>query len=137
MIMQKSPSEIDWDRLLRVTSERRLVLPLRETFTYLVNLLDASIPPEVIQKLEGMEVSKTELWEHQIRKRSPGWTGNLPRYWFDYVRLSREEVDLTLQPNFTGFPKYLQTLWALDHLWHVPFKVGRKGMRRVWRRVLG
>ena len=137
MIMQNSPSQIDWERMLRVSSKHRLVLPLREILIYLVKLLDLAIPQEIIQRLESMEVSKTELWEHQIRKRSNGWTGNLPRYWFNYARLSRKEKASTLQFNFTGFPKYLQTLWTLDHLWQVPVHAGYKGMRRVWKRVLG
>lgn len=135
MIMQKSGSEVEWDRLLRLTKKRRLVLPIFETLANLVDLLDAPIPSEVIQELNGIEVSKTELWEHKVRKGSLGLVSSLLKAWFGYSRLSRDELDAPLQPSFSGFPNFLGEIWELDHIWQVPIEAGRKGIRRFRRRL--
>ena len=100
-----------------------------------MSLLGLPVPYEVIQDLQRIIVSKTELWEHKIRKGFLGWVGSLPKAWFDYSRLSRDELDAPLQPSFSGFPYFLGDIWELDHIWQVPIEAGRKGIRRFRRRL--
>jgi len=136
VIVQQASSEIEWDRLLHITKKQRLFFPIYQTLSILAGLLDMPIPPELIKKLEGMEVSTAEVQEHQIRSAAHGLLGSLPTDWFDYLRLTQDELGVPLVPSYTGFPNYLEGKWALDHTWQLPFEAIRKGIRRLRKRLV-
>ena len=134
MILNSSP-EIDWNRLVTQARQRRLVLSLRKALTYLRDLLDTPIPPTILQRLQQIPLSKIERLEYQANTRVPGPMGGLPMAWFLYLR--RSPSTSTLPPRLIGFPKYLQYLWAVEHLWQLPFVMASKGKRRMtsWSRT--
>ena len=134
MILNSSPT-IDWQRLVSQARQRRLVLPLREALTYLRDLLDAPIPPAILQHLQEIPVSKIERLEYQVNTRVPGPMGGVPMAWFLYLRLSPSAS--TLPQRLIGFPKYLQDTWAVEHLSQLPFVMASKGKRRIttWSRT--
>ncbi|MGB0383492.1 MAG: nucleotidyltransferase domain-containing protein [Ardenticatenaceae bacterium] len=133
-ILNTSP-EIDWNRLVMQASQRRLLLPLREALTYLRELLDAPIPPAILTTLQQMRLSKAERLEYQVNTSWRGPTRVLPMHWFLYLRHSPSTS--TLPQQLIGFPKYLQHLWAVEHLWQLPFFMASKGKRRMtsWSRT--
>lgn len=53
-------AQIDWEHLLTQAQERLLILPLRETFTYLHGVFAAPIPPPVLHKLHSKSASRLD-----------------------------------------------------------------------------
>ena len=134
-IINQSSSDIDWDLITHTTKKQRLLLPVLETLSVLAVLLDAPIPPDLLKQIEGMEVSTTEVKEHQIRVRASGLLGSLPIDWFNYLRLTQDELELPLRPAVVGFPDYLKDKWDSDNIWNLSIEAGRKGIRRIRRRL--
>ena len=133
MIMRTSQSEIDWNRLIKQAQERRLILPLRDTLSYLRDVFDAPIPPAVLQSMQDMPVSEVERGEYKARTRSAELVGPLLGLWLHYLHYSRLVSDASLQHKLIGFPRFLQHIWGADHLWQVPFYAILKGMPRIWK----
>ena len=133
MIMNTSQPEIDWNRLIAHAQKRRLILPLGDTLSYLRDVLDAPIPPAVLQSLWNMPTSKIERIEYEARTRPSELVGPMRGLWFHYLRYSRLVSDGSLQHKLVGFPIVLQHIWGADHLWQVPFYAIFKGMRRIWK----
>jgi hypothetical protein len=133
IIMNTSQAEIDWDRFIAQAQKRRLILQLEGALSYLQNLLNAPIPPTVLQSMRSMTVSRIERMEYQARTRLSGLTGVTARNCFCYLRSSQSKKSTALR-TLVGFPRFLQHVWALDHLWQVPLyavsKVGKRARAR-------
>jgi hypothetical protein len=129
MILNTPQSEIDWNRLIAQTQKRRLILQVEGALSYLQDLLNAPIPPTVLQSMRNMPVSSMERIEYQARTRLSGLTGVTARNFFCYLRSSQLRKSTILR-TLIGFPRFLQHVWALDHLWQVPLyaasKVGKR-----------
>ena len=110
-------AEIDWDRLIMQAQKRRLILPLRDTLDYVQDVLDAPIPSAVFQRIQRFPATKQEQIEHKLKTHRMALWRRLSG-WFIYSRYM-SHTDWVHQ--IIGFPKYLQHLWRLDHLWQVPF----------------
>jgi len=131
-----SQSMLDWERLVAHVRKRRLVLQMVDTLGYLRDLLDAPVPPLVLQRLCAMPVSTVERMEHWVKTRPLGrLTGHLLQDWFRNLRTWRSADDAPLRPGFFGLLRYFQLLWGVDHLWQVPFHVVLKGARRLRTRL--
>lgn len=130
MILNTSGPEIDWNRLITQTQERFLVLPLKDTLTYLRNVLDASIPPAVLQGIQSIPASKHEQIEYKLTTHRGELWGWLPILWFRHLRQTR---DLRSLQRFGSFLILLQYTWGVNHLWQLPYCVGLKGVQRIWR----
>ncbi|MFC1488446.1 nucleotidyltransferase family protein [Thermodesulfobacteriota bacterium] len=139
MILNTSRSDIDWDRLIVQAEKRRLVLPIKETLSYLKNKFDASIPQVIIENLNKIPVSKMERLEYKTFTQPlfslPGGSF-LPGNWFIYLRCSKLNDNSLIQPKFLGYPKFLQHFYGKDHLWQVPFYAAFKVFQRIWRTTL-
>jgi hypothetical protein len=136
MILNTSRSDIDWDRLIVQAEKRRLVLPIKETLSYLKNKFDASIPQVIIENLNKIPVSKMERLEYKTFTQplfSLAGGSFLPGSWFAYLRCSRLNDHSLLQPKFLGYPKFLQHFYGKDHIWQVFFYAGFKVFQRIWR----
>ena len=110
-------AEMDWDRLITQAQKRRLILPLRDTLDYVQDVLDAPIPPAVLQRIQASPTTKQEQIEHRLKTHRMALWRRLSG-WFIYSRYT-SHTDWVHQ--IIGFPKFLQHLWRLDHLWQVPF----------------
>jgi hypothetical protein len=131
MILNASQSEIDWNRLITQAQKLRLILPIKAALNYLRDLLNIPVPPVILQSMQDMPVSTIERMEHEACTRSPGLMGGLPQSWFRYLRFSQLESVTSLRPKLFGFPKFLQQIWTLDHLWQVPFYAVSKASKRI------
>jgi hypothetical protein len=138
VIMQAS--EIDWERLLALAEERRLILPLKFTLTYVRDVLGAPVPPAVLHRLQAMPTSEGERFEYEYkiqdyRQKSLGY---FPITWMDYVRWASR---MHARPSLLGFVKYIQHYWGVE-LWRFPFQVvalslrGLRSLMRLYRRRL-
>lgn len=117
IILNTAQSEIDWNRLIAQARKRRLVLPLRETLKYLHNVLDAPIPPEILQSIQDLPVATTEHIEYKVNV-SPAtrWTLVLD-LWCQHLRLMG---NTKLVCKLISFPRFLRCIWG-QSLWKLPF----------------
>lgn len=128
-------SAIDWQRLVQLAATYRVIPPLRDALRYLVNTFEASVPEEVVRKLEAMPVTSTEQMEYQYyvkQLKSPG-TGQLVRVLYPQYRRSVQGKGLLTQAF--GILLFLQHYWNLDKPWRtIPtaLKYGFRRMRMAW-----
>lgn len=62
LLLRASPA-IDWDRILRLAVNLRLVLPLRAAFGYLQERFDAPVPAKVLDRFQHEPVTPAECRE--------------------------------------------------------------------------
>jgi len=122
IIIKTSQSKIDCNRLMTQAQKRRLILPLKDTLNYLRDVLDANVPIGILQSLQDMPVSRIERIQYTARTTHPA---KLLRPFralrLHYIHYSQHMSSACLLHRLIGFPKVLQQIWGLDHLWQVPF----------------
>lgn len=131
IVMRTAEPKIDWSRLLMQIEKHRLVLPLRDTLTYLRDALEAPIPSEVLQSLQVMPVTKLERSEYEART-SP-WAARGP--WGElrskYLRYSLLMHVAGQQPNLLDFARFLMGAWGLEHWWQLPLSAVDRTAYRI------
>lgn len=60
LILKKRKEEIDWDHLLYLAGERRLIAPLRHGFHLLTSEFNTVVPAPFMEKLHALPISKRE-----------------------------------------------------------------------------
>lgn len=132
-VLDSSP--IDWDRLLRVASTCRVIPALRDALRYLVNTVEASIPSEILLKLESMPVTPAEQLEYQFYLKeleAPGMRQTVKAL---YPRYRRAVQGQSLLQRAAGVPLFLQHYWNLDRPWRAVPRAFNYGIKRA-KRVL-
>lgn len=143
MIILNSNTDIHWERLINQAGKRRLILPARETLSYLHERLEAPVPLEVLKRLRNRPVSKTERFEYKARRLPNDSRGPFIELGLQYIQYSRAEKKSGLLKCLLRFPRFLQISWRIDHLWRVPLVIVTKGLGRIrkiteiyWRKIL-
>lgn len=116
-VLQAAQDEINWERLIAQAKKRRLVVPVMKALGFLRQNLGEVIPPEILTQLQTLPIARWESLEYQS-KNSPlmAWRRS-SRLWFNYLRYSNGSG---LAAKLTGFPKYLQHYWCLEHFGDMP-----------------
>jgi Uncharacterised nucleotidyltransferase len=126
MMILKSENEIDWNRLIEQTNQRRLMLPVRHALTYLREQFRAPVPAEVLEAL--VPFSKRELAEFHYKTENhfQKTLGNLPLLWYSYLRITNKSA------NLFGFTNFLKQFWGLKSRWLIPLHmIQRLRQKRV------
>jgi hypothetical protein len=118
-ILDRAAGQIDWQRLVRQTKERRLVPAVRDTLTYLQTRLDAPVPDAVLSDLRNAPVSLIERVEYRSRTSPPGNLPSLRKICFAYLRY-RTRTPVNGSWRLLAFPRYLQARWGASNLWQLP-----------------
>jgi hypothetical protein len=131
-IMNRSISEIEWERLLAQAETRGLIYPLKEALSYLRETFDAPVPAEVLRHMREIPTSDTERIEHRYRTQNyqNKLLGRLPLLWFNYLRSAGAGGS---RYKLIGFMNYLQRFWGVDHLWQAVLYAALKSVRGIWR----
>lgn len=134
IILDKS-SAIDWQRFLSNVQKFHLILPMRETLTYLHEEFNAPISEEMLQTIMRSRTTIGERLEHKALSspkelRCPFW--ELWQHFSTYKRSRGQSQLITL---LWDFPDYLRVIWNINHLWQVPFCAFYKFLQRL-RRLL-
>jgi hypothetical protein len=126
MMILQSETEIDWNRLIEQTNQRRLMLPLRHALTYLREKFQAPVPAEFLETL--VPFSKRELAEFHYKTENhfQKTLGNLPLLWYSYLRSTDSH-----SANIIGFTNFLQQFWGLKSRWGIPFHLLRRLVRKL------
>jgi hypothetical protein len=131
VIIRSRKFEIDWARLVHQAQKRQLTLPMRETLAYLVKLLDAPIPSRVVDSLQSTPTSKLERWFYHVRL-GPNDTRKMPSVLLHWINSLRIDCEGNLFQRLLQFSQYLQSIWSVKRLWHVPFYLVAKPMMRIY-----
>jgi len=129
-ILRQVP-DIDWTRLAAAAVQHRLLLPVREGLRYLVELLDAPVPPEVLAHLDRMPVSRRDRVEHWVRVSAhptAAWA-TMARYWFAWLR--HAPADAGVLGKVAGFPGYLAQRFDAENRRDLARVTAAKGRRRL------
>ncbi len=124
-IIASSPS-LDWDRLLRLSLEHRLVLHLRRALEFLQRRFQARFPEGVLRALRTSPVTSSERLEHYME--SAPRTQREPLYTLSYrtVHYSQTLRDSGPLPYLRGLPGYLRHIWQLRRSAELPlYALGR------------
>lgn len=123
-------SEIDWSRLVTLAQKSRLILPLQNILTKLHEILNTPIPLLILQEVQTIPISKFERSEYQLTSRKEKSFSE--RLMMRYLQYSRAVNTDDFKLRFLGFPRYLQYIWGLEHLWEVPSQAMIRGIKRLW-----
>jgi hypothetical protein len=121
---------LDWAYVVTQAKAARLALPVYTALQYLRGLLDLDIPVSVLLELEQTPVSRQERFrmKQAVLPRSP--VKNALFHYDSYTNLRESQH---APPSLTGFLRYLQDAWGVEHMWHTPFH----GMKRAGRFLRG
>jgi hypothetical protein len=129
-IMDRHPHGLDWDFVIAETRRRRMVLPVRRSLRYLLDLLELEVPPAVIVSLSTAAVPVVDRLEYRHRERYARYFTHVPVNWLRFYRLLRS---IGHSRRHTGLEllERIRLEWDLAARWQVPFRALIKGIERV------
>ena len=134
MIMRTAP--IDWGRLYRLASERRVVLPMRHALHFLRELVHAPVPTDVLKKLDRAHPTFVESVDYTARIQPLEQTGPFVAFLSNYMAYLRMRSHSGAFSQLVGLPKFLQTYWHVPRFWQLPFYMVFKGVRRIGKMLV-
>jgi hypothetical protein len=136
-ILEATHSQIDWHELIDKARRHHISLPLRDSLSYLKQLLNAPIPDSVVFELAAIPTSALEQegYAAMVNPRLPPTTAKIVRLlYLDYLWL---RSSTNSHSRFLTFAKFLQAKWNLPSLWqvpvYIPLRVIKRGFRDVFR----
>jgi len=128
--IERAGGGFDWARLIALTAECRLVLPLRRSLSCLASELAAPVPAETLAELAAIPVSRSERLAHGAIARPPSPRRSLAMiWWFWEGHRARARLERR-RPTPVGLLRDLQGFWGLER----PSRVPDHAMRRLLRR---
>lgn len=120
--------DVAWETLVSEAQHRSFVVRLRSTLRYLRRALDAPVPEWVTQQLDDSRPGFMERLEHAALGYEQRRLGELPRYWFGFHRVHKDEP-----LSLLAFPAFLGTAWGADS----PRAIARAAIQRAGARLSG
>jgi hypothetical protein len=134
-ILEATHSQIDWHELIEKARRHHISLPLRDSLSYLKQLLNAPIPDSVVFELAAIPTSALEQegYAAMVNPRLPPTTAKIVRLlYLDYLWL---RSSTNSHSRFLTFAKFLQAKWNLPSLWQVPVYIPLRFIKRGFRDV--
>lgn len=134
-ILKVRRAEIDWDQIVEIAMRHHICNRLHLGLTYLVEMLDADIPADVMNELARQPMTFVERIEARsvLRNHDEFYAtplGNLWMVFSDYCRAARGHGPLKFAE---GFSHYLRFRWNLEGRSQIPSMV----LRGLWKRAAG
>jgi hypothetical protein len=125
-VLRQSP-DLDWERIVRQTERRRMVLRMRDALRYLESKMEAPIPRSVLCALDSLPVSGVEMLEYQRAVRPHDLQKPLDTWRAVYQQYRRSAVTR----NPVDFMMFLGHYWNVKHFWEFAHRAGRWGRWRI------
>jgi Sulfotransferase family/Uncharacterised nucleotidyltransferase len=134
MILVGRPGAVHWDRLIQQAERRRLVLIARAALGYLVDNLDAAVPADAIERLDGVLTTRADehaferALTHDLYGPRLQWLFDLGPDWAwrrAHLGTVRAVLDL---------PAFLRDTWQMQHTRDVPVEAARHLVERLRHR---
>jgi len=120
----------DWGRLTRMATRGRLSAPLHDALACLSSELDADVPPQVLEELASVPLSRRERRAHEVLAQPPSSRRSAAMLWWFWERHHAQAALDGARPGPRGFVRYLQGFWGLDRPSAVPGHAARRLLRR-------
>ena len=131
-IMGGSAEEIDWERLFKNAQKHRIIMTIKDSLEYLKKTFNAPVPDTLLKSLSAVRISKMERENYELTLNPvipPTTTKILRLLYYDYRWLSSST---SARFKSLAFARHLQAKWNIDRLWHVPFYLSMRMVRRVF-----
>jgi len=129
-IIEAAGPAFDWPRFAALAAEHRLVLPVHEALTFLVEAFDTPVPREFLAGLDAYVPSPFERMEHRARAWSSPHVGCFPLVLCHHVRVSGPDGPVAI---VWRLPRYLRAAYALPGTLALPAYLGRRVAHRLYR----
>jgi hypothetical protein len=117
---------IDWELLISNSKRLGLTPFVKYGLLYLKELLNVEIPSDVLQRLKAMPTSKKEMIHFESENYPVRKLSNLSLLWNQHARINSKKSALH---QLVLFPKHLQGVYFLEHVWQVPLLIIYKLLR--------
>ena len=122
--------DIDWERLLRETRRFRSTLLIGDALTYLADVFDAQVPPEVVMELERTPVTARDRYAHRATVRPPKRGRIFRDFPAVFRRYARMSVTWSLPRAAGAFPRHVRDTYELDSVSDLA-RIAKKALRRT------
>jgi hypothetical protein len=141
-------TELDWNRLLFQTQERKFTLYVRSALNYLAGKFDAAVPRDVMEEMNARPVTSHEKREYKVYIHSPLSDPNamqkqyyiprsLLRLFYSYRRITRGAKLAEYKVTVIG---YLCASFSRESGWqifyHTLYKIYKRVLKSMRRLVL-
>lgn len=120
-LLRSSSATMNWDRVARTSMSAHVTRPVLHALTYLKDELDMDVPAATLQRLHAAPPSALEQADYSLRVKGATAARRFALHWHRHTTLNHTAS--RLQATAT-FPRYLQQIWDLDHVWQVPMYAG-------------
>jgi hypothetical protein len=133
MVARVAGDTLDWDRVLDQTVRRDLVVPVGNGLRFIEEVLDAPVPPRVINELARVPVSRRTRRAYETILGSNDDTDILGGLRGTYAYWVRQSYKWPFSRAARELPNFLQDNWNLEH----PAQVPLEALRKVKKRAVG
>ncbi len=128
-IMSHSTDAIDWNRLPLLAALHNSTFPLKIAVQFLGESFDAVFPESFLQKLQDVQISKSEKLQLQLLKMPTGVLRKSSALLYLYLRQNNKHIPLQHRLSFMAF---LKTHWKKEYVWQVPCTGLKKIALSIW-----
>ena len=122
-------SRIDWEQLHRAALRCHCILRVRDALIYLADELDAPVPWNVVERLEGARCTRRERLAHWVGGHGSS-LGMLPATVANHLVSTQQQ---SLARALLGLPRHLVTSWGLAGMHELPGAMVRKSAAAIGR----
>ena len=109
MILRGAGESLQWDRLLGLSEQMRLSLPVFDTLRYLKDTFDAGIPDDVLIKLGQIPATSIERSEYSNKLAPLTPFRRMKFHWYNHLR---QTYDRSTIWQLFHWPIYLRYRWG-------------------------
>jgi putative nucleotidyltransferase-like protein len=124
----RTPEQIDWQHLYRISVEGGQGLRLRDALLYLGGLLGYAPAPTVVEQLERRSPSRRERLVHATMGTDVPWLGSLPDAVGEHLAAT---AGTSAWATAGAFPAFLRERWQVPSSRQLPAAVGRRAVRTL------
>jgi len=124
----RTPEQIDWQHLYRISVEGGQGLRLRDALLYLGGLLGYAPAPTVVEQLERRSPSRRERLVHATMSTDVPWLGSLPDAVGEHLAAT---AGTSAWATAGAFPAFLRERWQVPSSRQLPAAVGRRAVRTL------
>jgi hypothetical protein len=122
---------IDWERLLHLTRDLHVTLPVRAACDYLVRVFQAPIPQHTRNSLAALRTDLAERVEFEKSQKPWQTDGAFDLIRWIYASYRRSARGRSLPAQVWAFPRFVRFFIKADSYWELWIRGARWASRRI------
>jgi Uncharacterised nucleotidyltransferase len=119
-LVRRADPPIDWDALLERAGDAGLLLPIRDTLSYLRREFDAAVPDDVLRRAARARPSALDVTRYERLSKPRTLSELVQLHWWLYSGGCRAHGRRAGHGQFLQYClEYQQSMWHLRRPWHV------------------